>query len=234
MPDVFDAVKLDHFDNMDVFDILDDLAPDLDQKLKAMIEKEVASRVKWQMYKIVKEMPRPERVIETHIVREKMVAPPEKVIIKKEIDHEAMHKAVDKKIKKAMVHYEKNVGGPVVVPSPIPNQDGQGGKILSTNGRLTKWIVNSGGGGLPLTSFSANNVTTTRSYDATNTSLDEMANVLGSLIQTLTFGTGSTDAYSVSNVTTDRTYDATLTSLDELSNVLGSLIQSLQGIGVVQ
>lgn len=146
--DIFDQLKLDHFDRMDVFDVLDEIAPSappagISPEIKALIDKEVASRVKWQIYKVIQEMKPPERVIETKVIQEKMIAPPEKVIVKEtKIDHKALEKAVEKKFKKSMDEFEKSGKGfwSVVVPSSIADQNGHGGQVLSTNGSNTKWI----------------------------------------------------------------------------------------------
>ena len=83
----------------------------------------------------------------------------------------------------------------------------------------------------PFDPYSVSNVTNTMSFDATNTSLDELANVLGSLISLFKTGTTVTSTFSASNVTTTNSYDATSTSLDELADVIGSLIASLSATG---
>jgi hypothetical protein len=83
----------------------------------------------------------------------------------------------------------------------------------------------------PFDSYSVSNVTTTTTYDADSTSLDELANVLGTLINLFKTGTTVTSSFTVTNVTTDQSYDATSTSLDELADVLGSIIASLAATG---
>lgn len=125
---------------------------------------------------------------ETKII-EKTIKMPEKVVVKELIDNSAeVIKGYEKRIKAALDEYEKSGRGmyPVVVPSPIADQNGNAGKVLSTNGANTKWIANTGGGGgTSPDAYTANNVTTTRTFDATLTSLDELASVLGSLIKSL-------------------------------------------------
>lgn len=83
----------------------------------------------------------------------------------------------------------------------------------------------------PFSFYSVSNVTTTTTYDADSTSLDELANVLGTLIALFKTGTTVTSSFTVSNVTTDRSFSATSTSLDELADVLGSIIASLAATG---
>ncbi len=77
----------------------------------------------------------------------------------------------------------------------------------------------------------AANLITLTSFDANNTSLDELARVLGSLVVLFNTGVTITTTFTATNVTTHRTFDATNTSLDELANVLGSLIASLSPLG---
>lgn len=81
-----------------------------------------------------------------------------------------------------------------------------------------------------LSDYTVSNVTSTFLYDASNTSLDEIASVLGTLIASIKVAPSpfSLSGFVVLNVTTNRTYDANNTSLDELANVLGSLITTLQ------
>lgn len=79
--------------------------------------------------------------------------------------------------------------------------------------------------------YSTLNVTTTYTFDASNSSLDTLANVVGTLIALFQTGTTVTSSFSISGVTTDRSFNAIDTSLDELSNVIGSLITDLQATG---
>src|SRR5438477_8620661 len=61
----------------------------------------------------------------------------------------------------------------------IPNPEGNNGKVLQVVSNQAKWQTASGGGSSPSV-YTPTNVVTDRSYDATNTSIDEIANVLGS------------------------------------------------------
>jgi len=187
--DVFDKIKLDHFDDLDVFDTFEDsklkpyVAPprvevQITDEIKALISSQIVSEIA-----TVSKGLKPK--IETKII-EKTIKMPEKVIVKELVDNSAqIIKEAEKKIKKALEEYEKSGRGmyPIVVPGPIADQTGNGGKVLSTDGRLTKWITSTGSTSSDV--YTLTNVTTTRSFDATLTSLDELASVLGSLIQSL-------------------------------------------------
>lgn len=81
-------------------------------------------------------------------------------------------------------------------------------------------------------SYTVSNVTTTVLLDASDSSLDQIANVLGSVINSIKALTGefSLSGYIAINVTTSHSLDASDGSLDEddLANFLGSLITTLQ------
>lgn len=185
--DVFDT--LDAFDALDVFDSLEEnrlksyVAPPrvevkITDEIKAIIRAQILSEIA-----VLSKGLKPK--IETKII-EKTIKMPEKTIIKELVDNSAqIIKEADKKIKKALDEYEKSGRGmyPVVVPGPIADQTGNGGKVLSTDGRQTKWIASTGSTSPDV--YTPSNVTTTRTFDATLTSLDELANVLGSLIASL-------------------------------------------------
>lgn len=153
----------------------------LTDELRALIHQQVA-------FGIAEAMRNFKPTVETKIIKE-TIHEPTKIIVKELIDNSAeLIKEAEKRIKKALDEYEKSGRGmyPVVVPNSIADQTGNGGKILSTDGRLTKWITaSSGGGGTSTDAYTTSNVTTDRSFDATSTSLDELANVLGSLIASL-------------------------------------------------
>ncbi len=83
----------------------------------------------------------------------------------------------------------------------------------------------------PFSSYTVSNVSNITSFDADDTTLDEIASVLGSLIILFQTGTTITSSFSATNVTPTYSYDATNTSLDELADVLGTLIASLTATG---
>lgn len=188
--DVFETI-----DSLDIIDSLDLVEKDsfspykappkvsliLTDEIRGLIISEVGKVIKEQLDTLkndLKPLPNePSKIIETKIIQT------EKII--KEIDLGLLEKTIQEKINKYTKSEEerwKNIA-PIVVPNGIANMEGHGGQVLSTDGRITKWIKQTGGQSPD--AYIANNVTTTRSYDATLTSLDELASVLGSLIQSL-------------------------------------------------
>lgn len=79
--------------------------------------------------------------------------------------------------------------------------------------------------------YTVNNLVSLTSFDATDTSIDEMARILGSLITLFGTGTYKTDGFTASNVTTLRSFSALDMSLDDFANIVGSLIESLTTTG---
>lgn len=74
-------------------------------------------------------------------------------------------------------------GGPGVIGIPPP--EGNDGKVLTVVNRKAVWATATGGGGSSADAYTPSNVTSDRSFDADDTSLDELADVLGSLIVSL-------------------------------------------------
>lgn len=194
--DLFDTTTLeDIFDKTSINDVFDGIEenrltpyvapPRIDVQLNADIKKKIKDLINVELAKLPKE-----KKPETKII-EKTINNPTKVIIKEKevIDNtKEVIKAYEEKIKKSFEDYEKSGRGmyPIVVPSPIANQTGNGGKVLSTDGNITKWITASSSSGSVSTDvYTPTNVITTRSFDANNTSLDQLADVLGSLIASL-------------------------------------------------
>jgi hypothetical protein len=70
------------------------------------------------------------------------------------------------------------------------------------------------------------NRTIDRAYDADITDIDELADVLGTMIFDVSSGLGF-GTYTISNILTDRSYDANSTSLDEMADVLGTVADDL-------
>lgn len=112
----------------------------------------------------------------------------------------------------------------------------------------------------PFSGYSVSNLTSDFTFDADNTSLDEMANIIGTLLNLLKTGVNlfdptdtsldeiaqtlydfilfttssgavATSAFTPVNVTTDRIFDASNTSLDELADVVGTLMIDLAVTG---
>jgi hypothetical protein len=70
------------------------------------------------------------------------------------------------------------------------------------------------------------NSTPLRSFDCSSISLDELANVLATVINDLSIGL-TLPAYTISNMAVLRVMDANSVTLDELANVLATLISDL-------
>lgn len=77
-------------------------------------------------------------------------------------------------------------GGSGVIGIPPPEGNPEDYVLTISKGRAT-WKVATGGsgGGTSPDAYTPTNVATTRTYDATNTSLDELSSVVGSLIASL-------------------------------------------------
>lgn len=134
----------DVFDGMDIFDTLDMpkfkayVAP---PRVEVKITDEIRSLIQEQVNAAIEKLPKQEKP-ETKII-EKTIHEPTKVIVKELVDNSAeVIKGYEKRIKAALDDYEKSGRGmyPVVVPNSIADQTGNGGKILSTDGRVTKWV----------------------------------------------------------------------------------------------
>lgn len=181
-----EAEKPDVFDGLDLFDTIDEptfkpyIAP---PRVEVKITDEIRALIADQVAAAIDKIPQPKA--ETKIIKE-TINNPTKVIVKELVDNTAeILKKVEKKLKKEIDDLDKSGRfGPIVVPSPIADQNGNGGKYLTTNGRLTRWATVTGGSSSS-DAYTANNVVTTRTFDATLTSLDELAAVVGSLIKSL-------------------------------------------------
>lgn len=146
-----EANKPDLFDSLDIFDTIEDphfkpyVAPprvevQITDEIRALIAEQVAAGVA----RAVKGLKPETRIIE------KTIKMPEKVIVKELVDNTAeILKKVETKLRKEIDDLDKSGRfGPIVVPSPIADQNGNGGKVLSTNGANTKWITAPSGGSL--------------------------------------------------------------------------------------
>lgn len=108
----------------------------------------------------------------------------------KEDDVEALKERIEGLVKQ-LAETRRMAEAPLVIGSPggsgvigIPPPEGNEGKVLTVVNRKAAWVTSSSGGSSS-DAYTASNVTTDRSFDASNTSLDEIANVLGSLIASL-------------------------------------------------
>ncbi len=91
-------------------------------------------------------------------------------------------------------------------------------------------ISASGGGSTLFPHYTITNSTVTRTFDASSYTLDQLANVIGTVASDLGAGGGQT--YVATNVSTDRSLDASSYTSDELSNVVGTIIKDLQTAGI--
>jgi hypothetical protein len=77
------------------------------------------------------------------------------------------------------------VGGPGVIGIPAP-ETGSESDVLTVVNRKAKWkAATAGSGGLTAGTYSVSNPTTDRTFDADDTSLDELADIVGTLISDL-------------------------------------------------
>jgi hypothetical protein len=72
------------------------------------------------------------------------------------------------------------------------------------------------------------NLTTDRSFNADSVSIDELADVLGTLIEDIEAGSYLGSQWTVTNGVTDRTIDAQGTTIDELADVIATFIADNQ------
>jgi HEPN domain-containing protein len=136
----------------------------------------------------VKKIPIPEKVIEreTKIIEKKTDT--KYVEESKYLDLLVKISKLESQLKETRRMAESPIvidhGGPGVIgiPPPEPNPDGY---LLTVNKGKAVWATASASGGVSPDVYTVSNVTTDRSYDATDTSLDEISMVLGSLIQSL-------------------------------------------------
>jgi hypothetical protein len=158
------------------------------QASQSKLTEELVSLVKREMQKIKPS----ERIIERIIQKEvsaPIVVPPkivEKVIEKKQDLSNFVEKSIIEELRKEIADLKKQLTERQpdirVVGEMLPNHTGITGNLYS-DGHSLKWTPasSSSAGGSPEV-YSANNVTTRRSFDADDTSLDELADLVGSLI----------------------------------------------------
>ena len=120
--------------------------------------------------------PEPQKVIEKTIVREKQIDVSKFVDISK---LEELKKLIDGL--KEQIRKEPDVK---VVGDMLPNYSGSSGKVLSNDGNQLKWVTAASGSASGSSEvYSVSNVTTRRTLDADDTSLDELSDLVCTLIQ---------------------------------------------------
>lgn len=124
---------------------------------------------------VVREVAKEEKKDDRKYVEEKTVES-----LKKEVQ---LLKAKLDEVNNALMFSSMGGSGVIGIPPPEGNPDNY---VLTISKGKAQWKVATGGsGGSSSDVYTPSNVSTDRSYDATNTSLDEIANVLGSLIASL-------------------------------------------------
>lgn len=186
--DIFDEVEVDVFDLVEPGKLKSYKNPPkisiaLSEEIRALIKSEIGAILKEAVSEAVKGI-KP-RTVETKVIErivEKSIPTPEKIIIKEKLDDGKLQKQIDEKIRKASDEH-------FFVPAPpiIPNwSDKADGVVLSKAGSQLTWVPQTGGGGGTSPDvYTPTNVTTRTSFDANDTSLDELADVVGSLIESL-------------------------------------------------
>jgi hypothetical protein len=183
------TAKKDIFDTIDLKILKDYTEPpkvslSLSSEVRDVIKAEIDALLKQALAELIKGI-KP-HTIETKTIEkviEKSIPTPQKIIIKDRLDDIELQKKIDAKIKKSM-----DESGPLFIPAPpiIPSTSSQDGKFLSNRAGQLIWdTVTATGGGSSPDAYTPTNVTTRTSFDADDTSLDEIADALGSLIASL-------------------------------------------------
>ena len=73
------------------------------------------------------------------------------------------------------------------------------------------------------TTFSTTNRTADRSFDVNSTSINELADVIGTIIADYYAGTYNGGSYTVTNASADRAINCNSTSITELAKYIGKL-----------
>lgn len=118
------------------------------------------------------------------IIREEIIKPVEKIKVDTS-KYDELNKVIQGLKDEIKDLKEKSKEGKQVIvgSSYIPNQSDKAGKFLKTDGNQLSWDSPSGGSSSD--AYTPTNVTTRTSFDADDTTLDEIADTLGSLIVSL-------------------------------------------------
>jgi hypothetical protein len=81
--------------------------------------------------------------------------------------------------------------------------------------------------------FTVTGIALTRTLDLSDASINDLANLLGTLIYDIQEGIYDGSTYTLTNGSTDRAFDADATTLNELLNVLGTSITDNTGTAFV-
>lgn len=114
-----------------------------------------------------------------------------------------------------------------VVRLPAPVLDGStDGYVLTIDSSTPSGLAWSATATVALPTYNITNLTPDQTYDADATTIDQLADVLGTLILDLPL---PVSGYVPANAVADRTFDANNTTVDELADVIGSLCADLMG-----
>lgn len=171
------------------------------EELKSFIEKEVA-KIK-PIQNVIEKTIEKKQVVQNVHVPIAMPAPKPEIIkeikvIEKEVLRDDGKKYVEEKtieeLKSEIDEMKKRISSSELqkiwpnmrMGKIIPSLSNQEGKVLSNTGNKLVWVTaGTGGGGTSSDVYSTSNVTTTRNLDPTTSSIDDLYNVLASLIQSL-------------------------------------------------
>jgi hypothetical protein len=187
--DIFDALSEDIFDTLSdekairsifkALDIFDDLTK---EEIQALTPQDVLNIVKNEILRNPPVQKVIEKIIEKKVIQ--LAPPKEKEKPKDEINQIEELKKKIKELEEKIKEPRENVN--IVAGMMLPNYSSANGKVLTVQaGALTWGTPAASSGGTSPDVYTPANVTTLRSYDANDTSLDELADVLGSLIASL-------------------------------------------------
>lgn len=190
--DIFDRVKLDLFDTIEL-DPEDKII--YSEEMRKLIREELANQIakipvgeiiakvlNAEVQRQAKENGKLKSSVKAEVAGVAEKTKKEMAEIKSEIStfQEKIRKRYDD-LKNEILSAPKYTFGGFAPPNPT----GHAGQVLTTDGTWSgiSWAAASGGSSPDV--YTVSNLTTTRAFDATSTSMDELANVLGSLIVSL-------------------------------------------------
>lgn len=186
-PDIFDRVGKDIFDRTEL-DAKDQLL--FDPKLQEIIDETVRARVEEEVKKAVAAIKLPEpKEPKAQIIKEVRVEVPSKDT-RELVEKSALDAALKKiaELEKEGKETRRIAETPPFMPGGsgvigIPPPEGNEGKTLKVSGNKAAWVSGGSGGGL--SGYTVNNHNELKTFDVNDTSLDEVARILGSIITDL-------------------------------------------------
>lgn len=181
----------DNLDDKDIFDSIDDKFIFSDyvnsDKTDVFNSEEMAYLVKQEVSKAVKSIKIPEKVIEKQIIKEVTHKDTKKYVEEKNL--EALKEEVKRlkelndEVNRQLQFLAMSHGGSGVIG--LPNPDGNGGKTLQVVNGQWKPVTASTGGGSSPDAYTVLNGNTLRTFDVSNSTIDELYRFVGSLVVTL-------------------------------------------------